>query len=117
MVLVLQVGSVAWTPPGSHLYDACGTADHEAEYCYVAIAIVTKMVGFEALKLVRKTEFHKSLSMCDLVGRTSDQGCRTRSTLGFDSGWHHLAIFAPNKCIKSGFSLQKYSLSTGSHLL
>jgi len=110
--MVLQVCSVARAPPGPRLPDACGTADHEAGHCYVAIAIVivTKMVGFEALKLVRKTEFHMSLSMCGLVGRTSYQDCRTRSTPGFDSRWNHLAIFAPNECMKSSFSLQKYSL-------
>ena len=108
--MVLQVGSIARAPPGACLPGACDTVEHEAGYCYVAIAIVTKMVGFEALKLVRKAEFHMSLSMCGLVGRTSYQDCRARSTPGFDSRWHHLAIFAPNECMESGFSLQKYSL-------
>ena len=84
--MVLQVGSVEWTLPGHCLSDERGKADHKAGYCYVAIAIVTKVVGFEALKLVRKAEFHMSLSICGLVGRTSYQDFQTRSTPGFDSG-------------------------------
>ena len=83
--MVLQVGSIARAPPGACLPGACDTVEHEAGYCYVAIAIVTKMVGFEALKLVRKTEFHMSLSMCGLMGRTSYQDFRTRPLPGSDS--------------------------------